>query len=148
HQSEVPAIPVRIPGTEIPQPPKDRYEATLGLEQLLFDGGALRRRRDAEESRLRAERARIVAALHPLRMEVSEAFFGAFLHQERRARVGVMIEDLEARLALLRARVGAGAALPGDTAQIRAELLNAMQEAAAAEADRIAALEVLGELAG
>ena len=41
-----------------------------------------------------------------------------------------------------------GAALPGDTAQLRAELLRAMQQAATVDADRSAALAVLALIGG
>jgi outer membrane protein TolC len=104
--------------------------------------------RSVEQAQLGVARAEIAAALYPLRMEVNEAFFSAFLLQERSREVSILIEDLEARLKLIRAQVRAGAALPGDTAALRAELLRFDQERSELAANRRAALRVLGELTG
>ena len=149
HQSEVPVIPISLPGGAVPpEPPKDQYEARVEVEQLLYDGGVLSRRRDVERAQLGVEQARIAADLQPLRDEVNEAFFTAFLLQERAAEISTLIEDLEARLAMLRAQVRNGAALPGDTAVVMATALRAMEDRAEVAAGRRAALGRLSVLTG
>jgi outer membrane protein TolC len=149
HQSEVPVIPLSLPGGAVPpEPPKDQYEARVEVEQLLYDGGVLSRRRDAERAQLGVERARIAADLQPLRDEVNEAFFTAFLLQERAAEISTLMEDLEARLAMLRSQVRAGTALPGDTAVVMATALRAMEDRAEVAAGRRAALGRLSVLTG
>jgi outer membrane protein TolC len=147
-QSEVTLLPVEMPGVDVPVPPKSRFEAALEAQVTLWDGGVLAGRRDVERARLQAAHAQLAAQLHPLRMEVTEAFFAAFLLQERMAEVGTLLDDLEARLAMVRAQVRAGAALPGDTAALRAELLGVAQQRDELAADRRAALVVLARLAG
>ena len=102
-QSEVATIPITVPGVEVPEPPKSRYEAALEAQVTLYDGGVLGERRGVERARLQAEEARLAAQLHPLRMEVTEAFFAAFILQERAAEVGTLMDDLEARRAMGRA---------------------------------------------
>jgi outer membrane protein TolC len=148
HQSEVPAIPITLPGVSVPVPPKDRYEATLDVEQLLYDSGVLGRRREAEEARLVEERAKVVAALYPLRSEVNAAFFQALAQQQRLAEIETLMADLGARLEEVRAQAHDGAALPGDTAAVRAELLTAEQNRDEAAAARRAALAQLSQLTG
>ena len=147
-QSEVITLPIQVGGGGIPAPPAGRYEAALEIEQRLYDGGITGRREDAEVARLRAERARIATALHPLREEVNRAFFGALLQRHRMEEVTLAAGDLEARLDVVREQVRAGAALPGDTAEIRAALLRARQEHAQATSERRAALAVLSHLTG
>lgn len=146
HQSEVPGIPIELPDAQVPQPPERRYEAALEVEQLLFDGGVLSRRRAEEQARLRSERARIAAALHPLRSEVNQAFFRSLLLQSRIEEATLLIADLEARLELIRTQVREGTALPGDTAVVRAEMLRAEQNLDEAATDRRAALAILARL--
>lgn len=147
-QSEVASLPIDMPGIEVPEPPKSRYEAALEAQVTLYDGGVLSGRRDVERARLQTAQAQLAAQLHPLRMEVTEAFFAAFLLQERMAEAGTLLDDLEARLAMVRAQARAGTALPGDTAALRAELLGAAQQRAELAADRRAALHVLAQLTG
>ena len=149
HQSEVATIPIALPGGAVPpEPPKDQYEARVEVEQLLYDGGVLSRRRGAEQAQLAVEQARIAADLQPLRDEVNEAFFTAFLLQERAAEISTLLEDLEARLAMLRAQVRNGAALPGDTAVVMATALKAMEDRTEVLAGRRAALGRLSVLTG
>lgn len=148
HQSEVPAIPITLPDVEVPVPPRDRIEASLDVQLSLYDGGVRQGRTRVEEAQLEAARAELAAQLYPLRMEVNEAFFAAFLLQERVREIGTLLDDLGARLEVVRAQVRAGAALPGDTAALRAELLGAAQQRDELAADRRAALRVLGRLAG
>jgi outer membrane protein TolC len=147
HQSEVPGIPIALPGVEPPTPPKDRFEATLSVEQRIYDA-AIAERGEVERGKLSVERAELGAALYPLRSEVSEAFFTSYLLQERRGEVLAVTTDLEARLAVVRARFREGAALAGDTAALRAELLGLAQQLAEVDASRASALTLLGQLTG
>lgn len=147
-QSEVASIPISLPGVTIPQPPKDRYEAAVNADWRFYDGGVTNARRGVERAQLAAERAQVLAELYPLRTEVTEAYFTALLLQERMREISVLLEDLEARLSEVRTRVRNGAALPGDTAAIRAEMLRAEQQRAELAADRRASINTLEELTG
>ncbi|HEX2093980.1 MAG TPA: TolC family protein [Longimicrobiaceae bacterium] len=147
-QSESLSLPLRLPGVPPPpEPSKERVRATLDVDQRVYDP-TLGRRRSLEEARLAESRAVLGAELFGLREEVNEAFFAALLLQERGAQLDLLIQDLEARLELARARVRGGVALPGDAAAVEAELLRARQERDAVAADRRAARAVLGELTG
>ncbi|HUO86164.1 MAG TPA: TolC family protein [Thermoanaerobaculia bacterium] len=148
HQSEVVEIPVRSPdGGGPPTPPKDTFDASLRVEQVLLDPTAAARFA-GERARLAEARARVETALYTLRREVDEAFFAALLLQEREAQLATTITDLEARLAEATRRVEEGAALPGEAAAIEAALLERRQEGAALAAERGAALARLGEITG
>lgn len=148
YQSEVTEIPIDQPGVQVGVPPKDRYEGSLDATWLLWDGGRLATRGDVERARRDAALATVDAELYELRGAVSDAFFGALLAQERLREAGVLVEDLEARLDEVRAGVAAGAALPGDTAVVRAELLLAGQRVDALDAERRTAMAVLEHLTG
>jgi outer membrane protein TolC len=151
YQTDVPGFPAalaqRLGGAPF-APPKERWQATVSADQLLWDGGALARRRSVERARLAESQAGVRAAVFPAREEATGAYFAALLAQERGAQLRVAAADLESRLALVRARFRAGAALPGDTAALRAELLRLAQQEEEADADRRAALAVLGALVG
>ena len=146
-QSEVSSIPIRLPDAIPPEPPKERWEALLGVEQRLLDPTAAPRA-EVERARLQVERAELSAALHPLRAEATEAFFSAWLLQARLAESRTLADDLEARLTVARAAWREGAALAGDTAALRAELLRVEVEREGIAAGRRAALAVLADLTG
>lgn len=148
HQSDVTAIPLRLPGTSIPVPPKDRWQATMDVQQVLYDGGSVDARRAVERARLAESSAAVDAALYRMRAEVNAAYFSAFLLQERRRELDALLGDLDARLDVARARVLAGAALGRDTSAIVAERLRAELARDEATSNRGAALAVLAQLTG
>jgi outer membrane protein TolC len=144
HQSDV--TRVQLPGANITPPPRDRWQAVLQAEQLLFDGGLVDGRVALESARLIEQQAGVRVALYALRGEAEAAFFGAWLLQERLAELDAVTDDLASRLGEVRARVREGIALPRDTAAIEAERLTVVRRRAEADAQRQAAIAVLSRL--
>jgi outer membrane protein TolC len=146
YQSEVVDIPVA--GVSIEPPPNERYEARLRGDWSIWDGGATGARQSSAAAESVQDQASLRAELHEVGSRVAEAFFAALSLQEQREETELFIEDLEARLDEARAEVDEGAALPADTAALRADLLAARLQARRFDAEREAALGVLGRLAG
>jgi outer membrane protein TolC len=148
HQSDVTRPTLNVPGATFPDLPRDRWESTLDLQQLLYDGGNLSQRRRVEQARYEESAAGIAAELYGLRSEVNSAFFTAFLLQQRSAEYDALITDLDARLASARARVEAGTALSRDAAEVEAERVRAHLDREQARASRRASLATLANLVG
>jgi outer membrane protein TolC len=146
HQSDV--TRVELPGASItpPAPPRDRWQAMVQADQLLYDGGMVDGRVALESARLLEQQAGVRVAQYALRGEAEAAFFGAWLLQERLAELDAVTDDLAARLGEVRVRVREGIALPRDTAAIEAERLTVVRRRAEAEAQRQAAITVLSRL--
>jgi outer membrane protein TolC len=136
------------PVPEFPEVPKDRYEAALGVEQVLYDGGSISGRREVERARTSETQAHLTTTLHELKREVDRAYFSAIALAARSDETALLIEDLEARLGEARSGVEAGVRLPGEAARIEAELLRARQRLAELHGDRRAAISVLSNLTG
>jgi|GEM_PF-305376 len=147
-QSEVVTIPVNIPGVEVAQPPEDQYALTLRADWLLYDGGESSSEADVERAGLAVAEAQLQNELFGVRWEVAGAFFKALALQEHAREMDVLIADLGARLAEMRVRVAAGAALDVDAALLEAETLGLEQQLDALLADRRAAFVVLRRLTG
>ena len=148
HQSDVTRPTFGIPGVTVPDFPKDRWQTTLDVEQRLYDGGDVTRRRELEEARHAESQAALDVALYQLRSDVNSAFFSAFLFQKRSAEYDALVSDLDARLAAVRARVEAGTALGRDAAEIEAERVRAGLQRDEARASRRASLAILADLTG
>jgi outer membrane protein TolC len=148
HQSDVTRPTFGIPGVTIPDFPKERWQSTLDVEQRLYDGGDVARRRELEEARHAESQAELDVSLYQLRSDVNSAFFSAFLLEKRSAEYEALVADLDARLAAVRARVEAGTALGRDAAEIEAEWVRAGLQRDEARASRRASLAILADLAG
>ncbi len=148
YQSEVIDIPIDNPAFSVPSPPKERYEVALETDWMVWDGGLVDAQRAVENAQLASTLAGLDAEIFGVRMEVANSFFSALLLQEQVHEVEVLIGDLETRLEEMRVRVDQGAALPGDTASMRAELLVARQQRDAIGNERRVALSDLSRLIG
>ena len=148
YQSQVATLPIRLPGgVAVPIPPHATYDAHLDARESLFDP-SLGRRREVERAQLAQSQAEVQSSLYALRRAVNDAFFSALQLQAQGAEVETGLTDLAAQLRVAAARVRQGAALPGDTALLVAELLRRRQSLAELAANRDAALQLLSELTG
>ena len=148
YQSEVASIPFDLPGDVEPfTPPKDTYDAHLGVRQPLYEP-TLGPRRSVESAQLAESQARVRTTLFSLRESVAESYFMALLLQAQGAELEAGLTELEAQLRVARGRVEAGEALPSETATLEAELVRRRQSLAEVAADRGAALGVLSDLTG
>jgi outer membrane protein TolC len=148
YQSDVPSVPFALSGGGAPfRPPKDTYDAHLGVRQPLFDP-TLGARRSIESAQLAESQAGVRSTLFTLRESVADAYFTALLLEARRAELDAGVTDLEAQLRVARDRVAAGDALPSEVATLEAELLERRRSLAELAVDRRATLEVLADLTG
>jgi len=148
YQSEVITLPFEGPDLSPSSPSKERYELALEADWKVWDGGIASARRDVERAGLSSTLATLDAEVFQIRAEVTDAFFSALLLQEQVREVDLLIEDLESRLLEVRVRVEQGAALPGDMASMRAELLGAAQHRDRLVHERRTALRVLARIVG
>ncbi|MGH7629911.1 MAG: TolC family protein [Gemmatimonadales bacterium] len=148
YQSDLTQPDLGVPGLTLPNLPKHHWQTTLDIEQRLYDGGELARRRELEEARHAESQAGVDVALYRLRSEVNSAFFSAFLLDKRSAEYDALVADLDARLSAVRARVEAGTALGRDAAEIEAEQVRATLQRDEARASRRASLAILADLVG
>jgi outer membrane protein TolC len=148
HQSDLTQPGRYAPSAGFPNLPLDRWQSTVDVDQLLYDGGTISRRRELERARYAEEAAEVNVALYGLRSEVNSAFFSAFLLQQRSAEYDALITDLDARLAAVRARVEAGTALRREAAELEAERVRATLQRDEAQAARRASLAVLADFVG
>jgi len=133
-------------GITVPEPPRDRYEIALEVEQLLWDGDRVARGERAARAAGAEGAAETRSALYGLREELDRAFFSVLRHRERAEQLRLLLEDLEARRRTLAARVRSGALVPAELAAVDAELVRARQELDAAEAARRTGRERLSRL--
>lgn len=145
--SDVPGLPISLPGGASLAPPHENYDARVVAQQRLYDP-AIAPRRAVEDAQLAESQARLRVSLFGLRQNVNDVFFASLRAQEQIAELQTTITDLEAHAHVAESRVREGAALPSEELALRAELLRRRQSVAEFAATRRAALEVLADLTG
>lgn len=148
YQSQVVAIPIRLPnGASPPVPPHDTYDAYLSAQQPLYDP-SVSARRGVERARLAESQAGVRSSLFTLRQNVNDAYFAALLKQAQSAEQQTAITDLEAHHKVALSRMREGTALPSEAEMLEAEMLRRRQTVAELGVSRDAALDVLNDLTG
>ena len=96
YQSDVPTAPFNGPdGRPVFSSPKFTYDASLRVDQRLYDAG-IEPRRELARADLAESQARVRTTLFAVRQEVNEAFFTAALVQEQLGALSAAL-DLETR---------------------------------------------------
>ncbi|MEO8031641.1 MAG: TolC family protein [Gemmatimonadota bacterium] len=148
HQSDVFTFPFTLPGgLKPPEARKTTYDASLHIEQAIYDP-SIGLKRSVEQAGLARSQAAVVASLYGIRLQVEAAFFTVAMAEQRGIELQTTIAGLSARLAEAGSRFRAGTALSGDTAMIAATILLRRQDILQVNADRRAALARLSVLLG
>lgn len=147
YQSDVTKMPFSIPGVEFGLD-KDQYQLVLELNQTIWDGGAVRNRKEEARAKSEVQKGQLEVNLYALDDRVNQLFFGMLLIDAQLAQNAL----LQAQLARNHGQVGAcmqqGVANQADLDAIAVEQLNARQTESELRVNRKAYAEVLGLLTG
>lgn len=149
YQSETIELPLpSIPGLSLPDARQDQYQIALGVNQLVYDGGASSAQRAIDDAQRAADEASVEVQLHAVRKQIDEAYFGLLLLEEQEKTLDVLERDITAKRDVLRARVREGVVLPGTVDVLSAELLKLSQSRSEVRAGQRTARAVLARLIG
>lgn len=148
YQSMVPELPFQMPGTSRPDIPKDRYQASIDVSQLIYDGGITQKRLKLQEIETRMSQARIMVDRYPVQQQVVDAWFGLELLSVQRSILRLTLEDLEARLKLLRVGHEEGVVMLMDVDRVSVELQRIRQKDDQIHADSTRMVDILSEITG
>ncbi len=154
YQSDVTAFPENFTkllapfGVKFDGLPKGQYKAAVQVDQIIWDGGAIRAGVDAAQAEAQAARSQWEATMHALRERVDQLFFGTLLLQENLRGVDMLLDDLQRTRAMLLASAECGAIGQDDLDLIDVEILTVCQQRADLDATRRGYLHMLGIMTG
>lgn len=148
YQSLVPEIPIRMPGVTPPAIPKDRYQVSLDVNQLIYDGGSLSLRQDLNVLDSEIAQKRLEMGRFPVEQQVAENWFRITLVDQRLASLRLVRQEIDDRLATARNRFAEGLVLRSDVAALEAERIKLDQQETGLKADRSVAVATLARLTG
>ena len=146
YQSEVIKIPIEMPGTNIEYPNKDQYQATLDVEQLIYNGSSISKRSTLKEAELETDKQQVEVTLYQLKNRINQYFFNTLLLQEQTDMLEAKMAQLETRLGEITTAVKFGTVLPSEKEVLQAEILLTRQEMAGVIKDKETALNQLSAL--
>ena len=154
YQSDVVALPDALQnmmaqyGKEVVGIKKDQYKVALDVQQTLYDGGAIKARRNVAEAQTEAEKSKTDVDIYALRERINSLYFSLLLLDDKIALCEEMQKNLQANEDKLTEMTKGGVAMECDRNSVRAERLLARQQQTQLEGQRKAVRQVLGVFVG
>lgn len=133
YQSDVTRIDVTLPPPltsdfiEFPQMSKEQYQASLELNQIIWDGGYTYNKRKEIKAELETQKANIEVELYSLRDRIANLYFGILSIKEQKSLTLLMKTELERNVNQVKAFNETGLANESDLDLLNVEKLNVEQ---------------------
>jgi len=147
-QSDVTEFPGSMPAADSPEISQTQYKAYTDINQLVYDAGAIKRRKENEKARAAIETQSVETELYSLRERVNNLYFGILLIDQQLRINDLYKEDLRIGLKTVDAQIKNGASFRSNADILQAELLAADQKTIALRSNRKAYLDMLGLFVG
>lgn len=144
YQSEVIGLPTSLPGVEPLN--KDQYRATLDVNQLIYNGGAIDANAKLKEAQTKTQQQQIEVSLYQLKSRINQYYFSILLLQEKGALLLSKNELLGSKIKEVKSAVKFGAILPASEQVLEAEIIKINQQLTEIKFEKIKLLNNLSEL--
>ncbi len=148
YQSEVTTLPITIPGVSIPTLPKDQYQATLEVSQLIWDGGVISAQKKSIKAGAEADKQKLEVDLYALRDRINQLYFGILLIDGQLEQVKILDAELKNNFDKVNAMVKNGIATTSDLDAVKVEQLNNKQRQTELIATKKSFIQMLSAFTG
>jgi outer membrane protein TolC len=148
YQSDVTKVPVNLPGLNIESPAKDQYKVLADLNQLIYDGGAIKQQKVVQQLSANVEEQRVQVELYKLKERINQFYLGVLFIDEQLKQVALVTTDLQTGIKRVQAQVDNGVVLRSNLNVLKAEQLKNDQRAIELKATRKGLIETLSLFLG
>lgn len=148
YQSDVTEIPIKMPNLTIEGLTKDQYQAVAEVNQVIWDGGAVKAQQQVTKANAEAEKQKLETDLYALRERVNQLFFGILLIDEQLKQNDLLQKELQTNLDKITAYKNNGVANQSDIDALNVEVLNAQQRRIELNAAKKAYRDLLSAFTG
>lgn len=148
YQSDVTALPIKIPNITIQELDKDQYKGTLELVQPVLDGGVISGQKKLQQIITQTEAQKVEVDLYQLRSTINNYYFTALLMDQNIGLMNLVQQDLTNSLKTVSAQVSNGVATKSNLNLLKVELLKTGQQKIEFGSVKKQAIEILAILTG
>lgn len=141
-------IPVPGIADAIKPMPHDQYKVTLDINQVIFDGGAIRSARTLEKANLKLNEKQTETDLYKLRDQVTSYFFTIILLEHQKKLLETFQKNLTKRITSMQSALSNGVILKSDIDVLVSEKIKLYQQIAETDIKREAYSRMLEDLTG
>ncbi len=143
YQSDVTEIPIDFGGQGFQPVDKDQYRATLDVDQLIFNGGSIKARKELTDIQLQSQAQEVRITLYQIKKRINSYYFSALQLREQLELLDSKATVLAERTKELETQVKYGTALPASENVLKAEILKVNQQQDEVESQLNTALKSL-----
>lgn len=143
YQSAVTEPKLTAGGAFIEVLPKDQYKILADVNQLIYDGGAIKQQKNIQQLNEEAEEQKLEVELYKLKERINQIFFGVLFLEEQLKQVDLVLADLNTGIRKVEAQVNNGTVFRSNLHLLKAEQLKAGQRAIELRASRKGLIDML-----
>ncbi len=132
-----------VPLPSIPSMHKDQYQATVDVNQTIWDGGNIRSQKQTTRAASEVEKQQLNVDMFAIEERVNNLFFGILLFDAQLEQNTLLNQDLERNLATVQSYVDNGIANQADLDAVKVEILKNTQTRTQISTNRKAYMEML-----
>jgi outer membrane protein TolC len=145
YQSDVTTLPFKFsPGITIPNYNKDQYKFFGKVDQIIYDGGAIRNQKQTANANEAIQQQNLEVELYGIYDRVNQLFFGLLLTDEQLKQNALLKADIQNGIDKVNAQVKNGTAYRSSVDELSAQLLETEQSRIGLVANKKAFLNMLG----
>ncbi|MFO7851783.1 MAG: TolC family protein [Bacteroidota bacterium] len=142
------SIPVPGITDNIPLMPHDQYKLTIEINQVIYDGGAVKGKRQVEDAGLELDQEETEVELYKTRQQVNDYYFTFILLHKHKEQLSIYLQTITEQILSLESGIRNGVLLPSDRDVLKAEKIGLEQEIADTEIRISSTAAVLSDLTG
>ncbi len=128
--------------------PHDQYKLTLDINQVIYDGGAIKSSRMLERTELGINEKQTETDLYKLRGQINNYYFNVMLLNRQKELLQNYLKLIQKRIASMQSAIENGVILKSDADVLTSEKIKLEQQIAENELRKTALLKILTDLTG
>jgi outer membrane protein TolC len=128
--------------------PHEQYKITLDINQVIYDGGAIKGARELEKADLSVNQKQTETDLYKLRAEINNYYFNLLLLAKQKELLDTYLEIIEKQIASMQSGINNGVIIKSDIDILTSEKINIEQELAENEIRKTSFIKILSILTG
>jgi len=128
--------------------PHEQYKVTVDINQVLYDGGAIKRARNLERAGLKVSEKQTEADIYKLRDQVNGYFFNIMLLQRQKELLNNYLSLIAKKIKAMQSAVDNGVILKSDIDVLTSEKINLEQQLSENQIRNISLFKVLSDITG
>lgn len=128
--------------------PHEQYKVTLDINQVIYDGGAIKGARELEKADLSVNEKQTETDLYKLRGQINTCYFNLLLLARQKELLNTYLEIIKERIASMQSGINNGVIIKSDADVLTSEKIKIEQQLNENEIRRTSFLKVLSDLTG